>query len=141
MSIESVFYSILSPVFETELYPVVHPDPDGTNSEVAELYAVFFKVGGQTFGTLEGDADIRRPRMQISIYGVNFDDVVAKEEAVIAAMKTANTVASAAVEAGDDPLTETGSLPNRIIGVSIDGYEKDTKRFVKTLEYYVWSNN
>ena len=138
MSIESKLYAILSSTFGTELYPVVHPDPDGTSSEVAELYAIFVKAGGRTFPTMEGDSNLRRPRMQISIYGINFDNVVAKEAAVIAAMAAANAVASAAIALGNDPLTATGSLPNIAVGVPVDGYESDTKRFVKHLEFYVW---
>ena len=139
MSIETTLYSILSPVFGTELYPVRHPDPEGVDTDVAKLYAVFTKVGGRTFSTLEGDDSLRRPRMQISIYGIDFDTVLAKEAAVNAAMDAANVVASQAVDAGEDPLSKTGSLPNTAQGVPVDGYESDTKRFAKHMEFYCWS--
>ena len=141
MSVEAQFYSILSSIFGSELYPVAHPDPDGTDSEVAELFAVFFKVGGTVYSSLEGDADLRRPRIQLSIYGINYDNVVSKEQAVITAMKNANIAASAASALGNDPLASAGCLVNKIVGVAIDGYEKDTKRFSKTLEYYCWYEN
>ena len=140
MSIEEKLYSILSPVFGTEIYPVIHPDPEGTETDVAELYAITHKVGGQVYNTLKGTAALRRPRMQISIYGINFDNVVVKEQAVIAAMDAANDVASQAIDDRNDPLTVEGSLPNTEVGVPIDDYEKDTKRFVKILEYYCWAN-
>ena len=139
MSMESVLHGLLEPVFGTEIYPVVHPDPDGTQTEVATLYAIYTVVGGSTFGRLEGDSDLTRPRVQISIYGINFDNTLAKASAVRVAMQAANAVASTAIDNGDDPLTEVGSLPNTILGVPMDGYEKDTKRFVKHLEYYVWT--
>ena len=138
MSMESKIYELLQPIFGDEVYPVIHPDPDGDQTEVATLYAIYSVVGGSTFGRLEGDSDLSRPRVQISIYGINFDNVVAKATSVIAAMRTANDVGNAAVDNGDDALIEVGSLPNNILGVPIDGYERDTKRFVKHLEYYVW---
>jgi len=139
MSIETILYSILSPVFGVELYPVRHPDPEGVDTDVAKLYAVFSKIGGRIFSTLEGDDSLRRPRMQISIYGIDFDAVSAKEYAVNAAMDTANVVASQAVDDGNDPLSVVGSLPSIAVGVPIDGYESDTKRFVKHMEFYCWS--
>ena len=139
MSMESVLHGLLEAVFGTEIYPVVHPDPDGNQTEVATLYAIYTVVGGSTFGRLEGDSDLTRPRVQISIYGINFDNTLAKSSAVRVAMQAANAVASTAIDNGDDPLMEVGSLPNSILGVPIDGYEKDTKRFVKHLEYYVWT--
>ena len=135
----STFYSILQPVFGDELYRIVHPDPDGR--EVATLYAVFSKVGGSVFGDLEGDGNLRRPRMQLSIYGIDSDEVDVKEALVIAAMEAANLAANEAVAARIDPLTATGALPNRAMGDSIEGYEKDTKRFVKHMEYYCWGQS
>lgn len=136
MSIESVLYGILGPVFGTEFYPVTHPDPDGT--EVATLYGIYLKVGGGVINKLDGTDDLTRPRMQISIYGIDSDAVIAKEAAVIAAMKTANDLSNAATDVNVDPFSITGALPNVMIGVPVDGYEKDTKRFVKHLEFYCW---
>jgi hypothetical protein len=138
MSIESTLYSILQPIFVDELYPVVHPDPDGLESEVAALYAVYLKVGGAVFSNLKQDGNLTRPRIQISIYGIDFDEVGAKEAAVVSAMTAANLAASVAIKSRLDPLTVVGALPNSAIGVPIDGYEKDTKRYVKHLEFYCW---
>lgn len=139
MSVESKLYSILSSTFSNELYPVVHPDPDGTETEVAQLYAIFAKVGGAAFNTLNGTGDLERPRIQISIYGINFDDVITKEAAVKVAMKIANTVSSQAIDAGNDPFETTGALPNIQVSVPSHGYESDTKRFYSHLEFYVWA--
>ena len=138
MSMESKIHDLLEPVFGEEIYPVIHPDSEGSHTDVAALYAIYSVVGGSSFGRLEGDSDLTRPRIQISIYGINFDNVVAKTNSVISTMRVANEVGSVAVVNGDDPLTEAGSLANNILGVPIDGYERDTKRFVKHLEYYVW---
>lgn len=137
MSIESVLTTILSSTFDDEFYHVVHPDPEA--SDVATLYAVFLKVGGQTFNKLEGTDDLTKPRMQVSIYGIDSDEVLIKEAAVIAAMKTANGLANTAIQTQVDPFSVTGALPNTMIGVPVDDYEKDTKRFVKHLEFYCWN--
>ena len=131
----SNFYNIVQPVFGNELYHVVHPDADGSDTA---LYAVFLKVGGTVFGDLEGDSDLRRSRIQLSIYGVDSDEDDSKEISVISAMHAANLAANEAVAARLDPLTVSGALPNKAIGDSVEGYEKDTKRFVKHMEYYCW---
>jgi hypothetical protein len=136
MSVSTKLYAILQSIFNGELYPVVHPDPDGT--EVADLYAIFLKVGGQSFNNIKNTDSLQRPRMQISIYGIDFDVVEAKELAVVAAMQTANIAANTAVKNKTNPLTTTGALPNSLIGTPVDGFEKDTKRFVKHLDYYCW---
>ena len=138
MSIESVLHSIIQPVFGDEVYPVVHPDPDGTEAEVAALYAIYFKVGGQTFSSLDGTGTLSRVRFQISIYGIDFNEVGAKEISLKAAMKTANDIADEAIDERKDPLTTPGALSNILMSVPSDGYEKDTKRYVKRLEYYCW---
>lgn len=136
MSISTKLYSILQTVFGNEIYPVIHPDYDGT--EISDLFAIYSSVGGQSFNSLQSTDTLQRPRMQISIYGINFDEVVLKEAATISAMNTANTVAITAIKNKQNPLTVTGALPNVLVGSPIDGYEKDTKRFVKHLEFYCW---
>ena len=138
MTISSKLYFIISPAFNGELYPVVHPDPDGLSSSVGALYAVYNIVGGANFPTLKTDSDLERPRVQISIYGINFDDVEAKQLAVMAAMRYANALANQAIKNRLDPLTAVGALPNSLVGSPMDDYEKDTKRYVKHLEYYCW---
>ena len=139
MSVEVKLQGILDDVFGTEVYPVQHPDPDGKESDVAELYAITATVGGSSTSGLEGDAELRKFRMSVSIYGIDFANVLAKSQATLAAMDTANIVGSQAVDNGNDPLTVEGSLPNNIIGVPIDNYENQTKRFVKILEFYIWA--
>lgn len=132
-------YTILQPIFGNELYPVVHPDPDGLESSVADLYAIYLQVGGNLFLTLKNTDDLERQRIQVSIYGIDFNIVKSKSYAVKAAMKTANAVASQAVANRLDPLSVTGSLPNSMIHPGIDDYEANTKRFVKHLEFYCWA--
>ena len=132
-------YSILQPTFGTELYPICHPDPDGLQSSVASLYAIYTQVGGSVFSTLKNTDDLTRQRMQVSIYGLDYNIVKTKSLAVIAAMKTANANASQAVANRTDPLTVTGSLPNSMLHPGIDDYEANTKRFVKHLEFYCWA--
>jgi len=132
-------YTILQPIFGDEIYPIVHPDPDGKLNSVANLYAIYSQVGGRSFTTLKNTDDLTRQRMQVSIYGTVYNDVKSKVSYVKNAMKAANAAASAAVASRTDPLTATGSLPNSPIGDGIDDYESDTDRFVKHLEYYCWS--
>lgn len=135
---ESLYY-ILAPVFNNEIYPVVHPDPDGLISSVSSLYAVYNVVGGSSFNTLEGTINISRPRIQISIYGLNADEVAAKQLAVDTAMQAANVLYNQCVDTRTDFTTVNGALPNISSGVPPDGYEADTKRFYVHLDYYVWS--
>lgn len=138
MIIEETIYSILGPVFAGELYPVVHPDPEGTQGDVAKLYAIYFKVGGVSFDKLTGDGTISRVRMQVSIYGIDFGEVVRYENLTCAAMTAANTIASQAVDARIDQLTAPGALPCMSVAVPTHGYEHFTKRFVSTVEFYCW---
>lgn len=132
-------YTILQPIFGDELYPLVHPDPNGEINSVANLYAIYAQVGGTAFNTLKNTDYLTRQRIQVSIYGTSYNDVRLKSSYVKNAMKAANAAASAAVASRIDPLTATGSLPNSAIGDGIDDYESNTKRFVKHLEYYCWS--
>lgn len=140
MSIESVLHGILAPVFGAEVYPVVHPDPDGSLGEVSDIYAIFIKVGGAIFPILDGESGLSRPRLQISVYSsMDFDALLVKEGAVIAAMTAANLLVSQAIDARVDPFTVSGALANSAIGEPTHGYERETKRYVSHLEYYCWS--
>ena len=94
---ESLYY-ILAPVFNNEIYPVVHPDPDGLISSVSALYAIYNVVGGTSFNTLEGSVKISRPRIQISIYGLNASEVATKQLAVDNAMQAANVLYNQCVD-------------------------------------------
>lgn len=141
MTFKESLYYILAPVFSNELYPVVHPDPDGLISSVSSLYAIYSVVGGNSINTLEGSTDISRPRVQISIYGLNADEVSAKQKAVDTAMQAANVLYNQCVDNKTDFTTVNGALPNVSGGVPPDGHEADTKRFFVHMDYYVWSVN
>ena len=136
MTIETQIYSILTSVFDGEIYPVVHPDPDG--SEVADLFAIYLIVGGSIFQTIKKDSNLRRPRVQISIYGIDYDVVSLYSVNVISKMNESNLTSIESIKNNIDPLTISACLPNTLIGEPIDGYEKDTKRYVKHLEFYCW---
>ena len=142
MTVEEKFAAILTPVFGDELYPVVHPDPDGLESSVSNLYAIYVKIGGRRFGSLEGDGNLRRTRVQVSIYASmypnGYADIKAKEAELEAAMLAANTLASQCVDSGTDPLEVLLALPNVAVAEPTDDYEPDTKRFVLHSEWYAW---
>ncbi len=138
MSLSESLYSILGSIFSDEFYPVVHPDPEGKAVDVVLTYGIYNTVGGATFHTLEGVTDLRRPRVQISIYAIDYDDLKAKETAVAVAMKDANTITVAAIDAKEDPFAAEGGLVNVPLAVPTDGFEKDTKRFYSHSEFYCW---
>ena len=141
MSLSKSLNSILGPIFDEEFYPVVHPDPEGKAADVVITYGIYNIVGGATFVTLEGVDDLVRPRVQISIYAIDYDDLKAKEVLVAEAMKTANTITVTAIENREDPFAAEGGLVNVLISVPTDGFEKDTKRFYSHSEFYCWIRN
>ena len=120
--------AILSPVFGGEFYYIQHPDPDG--SEVAQTYGVYTIVGGECFENLEGDMDISRPRIQVSVYAVNSADLVAKVAAVNIAMAAASLLA----QTEDTDTTET-ALFNYSSSVPVDGFEEDSRRFYSHMDF------
>jgi len=138
LTIEEKIAAILTPVFSDELYPVVHPDPDGLESSVSNLYAVYTKIGGRRFGNLEGDGNLRRTRVQVSIYSTSYGELKAKEAELEAAMLAANVLAGQTIDAGGDPLEVLLALPNVAVAEPTDDYEPDTKRFVLHSEWYAW---
>ena len=138
MTIEEKLTTILRPVFGDELYPVVHPDPDGKMSSVSELYAVYTKIGGGNFNTLEGQADLSRPRVQVSIYSTDYAELKTKEAALFTAMKNANVLANQCIDSGTDATTVANALPNVPVSVSIEGFEEDTKRYFSHSDFYGW---
>lgn len=138
MTIEEKITAILVPVFGDELYPVVHPDPDGLINSVSDLYAIYTKIGGRRFGTLEGDISLCRPRIQISIYSISFAELIEKETAVDAAMQAANALANQCITDGIDSLEVLEALPNNSVTEPTYGHEEDTKRHFIHLEYYAW---
>lgn len=141
MSISDKIYSAVQSVFNGEFYPVVHPDPDGTETEVAATYGIYTIVGGASFNKLDGDADISRPRIQISTYSIDYADLKAKESAVLAAMKSANDAANTAIALGQDPLSLSNCIPNVSVAVPVGGYEANTKRFYSHADFYCWDRS
>lgn len=141
MNLSSKLHSTLQSIFAGELYPVVHPDPDGTMGEVAGTYAIFTIVGGASFNKLDGDSDMNRPRVQVSIYSINYDDLKVKESAVASAMQASNALANVAIGNKIDPLTLDTCIVNVSVSVPTEGYESDTKRFYSHSDYYCWSRS
>lgn len=135
---ENQINTILTPVFGNEIYPIVHPDPDGLQSSVSNLYAVWTIIGGQSFNKLDGDANISRVRVQISIYSIDYTELKTKQREVNAAMQAANLLASQAVDAQQDQFEIEGALANVSTSVPFEGREDDTRRFYTHIEMYVW---
>jgi len=140
-TVEEQIAAILSPVFGGELYPVVHPDPDGTMGSVANLYAVYTKIGGVSFNRLTGDDPMSRPRIQVSIYSIDYGSLKASEAAMNVAMQAANQVASDAVDAQQDCFEILGALANVSSSVGTDGFENDTRRYFVHTDFYAWARN
>lgn len=137
--LETQLSTVLVPVFGNEIYPIVHPDPDGTSSEVASLYAIYTVIGGQSFNKLDGDSGTNRVKIQISIYSIDYSDMKIKQNNVDAAMKAANLLASNAVESQTDHYQIAGAIANVSVSVPIESFETDTKRFYTHMEFYCWS--
>lgn len=141
MIIEQKINTVLSSVFNGELYPVRHPDPDGTESEVAKTFAVYIKIGGRSLQNLKGDTDLSKPRIQVSIYSIDYDELKEKEQAVNDAMKAANDTFLALKETGEDFGEVANAIPNFSSSVPTDGFEADTKRYYLHMEFYCWQRN
>lgn len=139
MDFKETLNLILTPVFGNEIYPIVHPDPDGKLGSVSDLYAVYTIIGGVSFNVLEGNADLSRPRLQISIYSVDYTDLCFKIQALNEAMNAANDLASQCVDNKIDFAEVIGALPNVSTSVPTEGFEEDTRRFYTHLEYYCWN--
>lgn len=134
MRVEELLYSVLQPVFGDELYPVRHPDPDGLSDSVSTLFAIYTKIGGQSFNTMAGDTGLSRVRIQISIYAIDYTQLKQKETEVNTAMQAANESADSLL----DPYNTLGVLKNVSTDVPNDGYEEDTKRFCTHMDFYCW---
>lgn len=137
--LEDQLYTILSPTFGTEIYPVVHPDPDGELGSVSDIYAVYSVIGGSKNTTLETTVELTRVRVQISIYGTDYTEFKTKQRAVEAAMIAANLVASNLAALNQEPFEVAGALANVEISQPSEGFESDTKRFFTHTEFYCWS--
>jgi len=131
-------YAILEPVFGTELYPIHHPDPDGLRGSVSDLFATYTQIGGQMFDVLRGEGGIDRVRYQISIFGIDYEQVKQKETAARAALSAANDAANALIDSGEDVYNTPGCQINISGSVPLYGYENDTKRYSCFMDYYLW---
>lgn len=136
--LENQLTTILTPVFGNEIYPIVHPDPDGTISEVSNLYGIFSVIGGPSFNKLDGDANISRARIQISVYSIDYTEMKAIQRAVNVAMESANEVAKQCVDNRTDVFETVGALANVSMSLPQEGREEDTKRYFSHAEYYGW---
>ena len=132
---------ILTPVFGDEIYPIVHPDPDGTISSVSNLYAVYTIIGGMSFNQLEGDNPISRVRLQVSIYSIDYGEMVTSKAAMNNAMQAANLLASQCVDNHTDVFTVDGALANVSVNVPTEGRETDTRRFFCHANFYCWTKD
>ena len=141
MTAKEGIYKVLSNIFNGELYPVHHPDPDGLYNSVSDDFAIYTKVGENTFNTLIGVTAEKQVRIQVSIYSVNHD----KNEQLVTfmnqAMIAANDVFIAAHELGNDPYETEGALANRPIPGSFDDFDNESRRFVTHSDFYVWSRD
>jgi hypothetical protein len=136
MTLQQHIDAILSPGFSGEFYYIRHPDPDGSAGEVAATYGVWSIVGGESFYGMAGDANVSRPRIQVSIFTTDNAALVAMVDTVKAAMVAANdlTVTS-------DPDSVELALYNTTAAVQVDGYEEETGRYYSYLDFYVWDTN
>lgn len=136
--LEEQLTTILTPIFGDEIYPVGHPDPDGLIASVANTFAVFTVIGGQSFNKLDGDAGISRVRLQISIYAMDYTEFKAKQRATSAAMVAANVLAKQYVGTATDVFGVSGALVNVSSTVPTEGKEQDTKRFYCHSDFYIF---
>lgn len=123
MSVEAKLYSVLSGVNGCTFYPVQLPDSVAT--ALPAVFGIYTKVGGTSIQNLEGDIDISRPRMQISIYATVYGTLKTIEAAVNAAMKAASVA---------------GTLLNVSSSVPVDGFEQETRRFYTHMDFYCWDD-
>jgi len=135
MIVEQKIQAILETVSGCTFY---EDGPDSCIAATTPIFGTFTKVGGEDFNNLEGDIDTSRPRIQISLYAINRGDRAVYELAVSAAMKTANTLANNAVDAGLDAFTTVGALPNISVSVPVHGRDPETRRFLSHMDFYCW---
>lgn len=139
--LENQLTTILTPIFGNEIYPLLHPDPDGLQGSVSDKYATYSIVGGQSFNKLEGDDDLSRDRVCISIFSIDYSELKTDQRAVESAMKAANLLASQCVDTHTDQFEVAGALANVSVSVPIEDFEHDTRRYSSVQDFYVWSRS
>lgn len=138
MTLQEKIATILdTPVFGGKLYYIQAPDQDGSASKLAETFGVFSIVGGQSFQSLEGDTDLSRPRVQISIFAISPLTLIDKVAAVNAAMKAACN----RCDTVPDPDADALALYNYSSSVPVDGFEPETRRYYSHMDFYCWSRS
>jgi hypothetical protein len=137
--LENQLNTVLTSVFGNEIYPISHPDIIGDVDSVTNMFAVWSIVGGQSFNKLDGDSDMSRPRVQVSIYSNDYTEMKAAQRSTDVAMQAANLLASQSVDAHTDSFEVVGAISNVSVGVAQEGREDDTRRFFCHNEYYCWS--
>lgn len=140
MIIEEKMAAILSPVFNGDIFPVKLKEPDITRIGASGTYAIFLKVGGEDFSGIAGDLGISRPRIQISIYTIEYGELKRLEKAVNDVMKAANDIYNAAIGTCLDPSEVEGALPNVSVSIPIDADEPETDRYGIHMDFYCWVN-
>jgi hypothetical protein len=136
--LENQLNTVLTSVFGTEIYPIVHPDITGDTDSVTNMFGIWSIIGGQSFNKLEGNTDLSKVRVQISIYSNDYTELKTTQKAVNTAMQAANTLASSYVGTITDSFEVAGALNNVRISVPVEGREEDTRRFFSHDDYYIW---
>lgn len=129
MNIQQHIDAILNTPLSGEIDYILRPE----SKPIVATFGVFTIVGGETFQTLEGDIDLARPRVQISIYAVDNSALVTVVAAVKAAMLAANVLTET-----ESPDTNELALYNTTASVPVDGYEPETGMYYSHLDYYCW---
>lgn len=130
--------TILNPIFSGEVYPLMHPEINGDADSVTNMFCIWTIVGGQSFNKLEGDINMSRARVQISIYSTDYTELDDAQKAVSDALLAANQLASNCVDTQIDSFEVEGALSNVAASVPIEGKELDTRRFYTHMTYYCW---
>ena len=133
--------AILTPTFGDEVYPIKHPEINGDADSVTNMFCIWTIAGGQSFNKLDGDSNMSRPRIQISIYSNDYTELDDAQKAVAAAMLAANQIAKDCVDTQTDSFNVAGALSNVSMTVPIEGQEVDTKRYYTHMTYYCWARS
>lgn len=140
MIVEERLTTVLLNVGGCEFFPGKPTATDLARIGTNGTFGTYSKVGGQGFSNLEESIDLSQPRMQISIFSINFGELLTIEKAVADAMKAANRLYCDAVGTEVNPFDVAGALSNSKAAESVDGYEDDTTYHYRHMDYYCWSN-
>lgn len=137
MTLQQKIDAILcDPVFSGRLWYIKRPQSEGP---ATDQYGIWLIVGGESYQNLQGDIDIAKARVQISVYtpeSVGSAAHVATVAAVNSAMKAAAVLCDTA-----DANTEPLALYNFSASVPVDGFEDDAALFYSHLDFYAWTDS